>query len=286
MKQLRIMGLCVAGVLALGLSIPMTSYGAVAPLLNVPYGSDALQIMDIYPASSSASPLVVLVHGGGWATGDKKTHHLEAEKLQAQGFAVFNIDYRLDSTTVSAFAMEVEDVEAAIRYAIAHAGSYGASPAKVVLIGGSAGGQLVGSAAELLNTSTVGTVKGVVTLSGASDFTALLRDDRRGLLDPHFAKNVPQALGCELETTCKTPGAEAWAIQWSPADQVTASNCPRAWLIFNSKDEGSLDQPNAMTNALKRKHCQVTKDILPGAKHAFGYWPTVKPIIVSFIRAL
>jgi len=47
------------------------------------------------------------------------------------------------------------------------------------LFGGSAGGQLVGMAAEQLNTTASGTVKAVVDLSGPSDFVGLAQDAPR-----------------------------------------------------------------------------------------------------------
>jgi hypothetical protein len=126
----------------------------------------------------------------------------------------------------------------------------------------------------------------VVSLSGAFNFTTLLQDDREGKLNKNFSKNIPQALGCTLETTCNTPEKEAWAIRWSPSAQVTSTNCSSGWLIFNSETElMPLDQPKAMTGALEANSCKVTKEIVPGTKHAFEYWATVKKTIFAFIRA-
>lgn len=41
-----------------------------------------------------------------------------------------------------------------------------------------------------------------------------------------------------------------------------------------------------MDNALKAVGCPETKTILPGTAHAFSYWGTVKPAIISFIQTL
>jgi carboxylesterase type B len=221
-----------ASIFAMAESAWAEQAGPQPALLNVPYGANEKQVMDVYPASAQASPLVVLVHGGGWTSGDKKTRSAQAKELQAQGFAVFNIDYRLDSKTVQAFPMEVEDTESATRYAIEHAAEHNANAGNVVLVGGSAGGQLVAAAAENLNTVSPGTVKGVVALSGAFSFPLLLQDAREHMLSLVLANDITRALGCALKTTCETPEREAWALQWSPAAHT--SSCG-SWLIFNSE---------------------------------------------------
>jgi acetyl esterase/lipase len=272
---------------AIGLVAPAASGAQPPPLIkDVAYGPEEKQKMDIYPVVKGSARSVVLVHGGGWATNDKSQMGVEAKSLQREGIAVFNVNYRLDSSTVQAFPMEVEDVEAATRFAIAHASQYNTSSENVVYVGTSAGGQLVGAAAERLNEAASGTIKAVVTLSGPFDFPSLLQDDREGKFNKTFSKNIPQALGCSLETTCKSPAKEALATQWSPAKQLTASNCPAGWLIFNSQDELiTLDQPAAMKAALEREGCAVSERLLAGTKHAVEYWGTVRPEIVEFIRA-
>jgi acetyl esterase/lipase len=258
-----------------------------APVKDIAYGSDPLQKLDIFAAKNPNAPVVVFVHGGGWTTNDKSQFGSQAKSLQLKGDTVFNINYRLDSATVGAFPMEVDDVKAATQYALSHAAQYNGNPSKVILLGGSAGGQLVGMAAIQLNNATAGTVKGVVTLSGPTDFISLVQDDKNGTLgtkrtEQNFAQNIPQALGCALNA-CTV----ATETQWSPASQVTASNCPSNWLIFNSQSELiPLDQPTAMDNALRAAGCHDTKTIVPGSEHAFAYWGKVKPAIVSFIQAL
>jgi acetyl esterase/lipase len=279
--------LLIAAVSLVILAVPSAALAVTPPILNVAYGAGEKQVTDIYPATNPGAATVVMVHGGGWTTNDKKVTKLESESLQKAGFLVFNINYRLDTKTVQAFPMEVEDVESATHYAIAHAGEHNGNASKLVYVGGSAGGQLVGSAAEALNQAVPGTVKAVVTLSGAFDFPLLLQADREGKLNKNFSKNVPQALGCSLETTCKTAEKEAWAVQWSPARQVTSTNCASGgWLIFNSQEElMPLNQPTAMKTALETNGCGVKETIVPGKEHAFYYWRAVKPSVISFIQS-
>jgi acetyl esterase/lipase len=273
---------------AAGTTVKTATTTLPPPIKGVPYGTDSpLQASDIFPGKTANSPTVIFVHGGGWTTNDKSQFDTKALSLQEQGIAVFNINYRLDSSTVSAFPMEVDDVKAATQWAMAHAAQYNADPANVTLLGGSAGGQLVGMAAIQLNNAASGTVKRVVTLSGPTDFVVLVQDDINGSLgttatDKNFEKDIPKALGCVLASCTTTT-----ETQWSPARQITAANCPAGgWLLYNSQSELiPLDQPNAMIAALNNQGCIVKPTIIPGTIHAFGYWSTVRPAIVTFVKS-
>ena len=63
-------------------------------LFNVPYGSDPAQKLDLgLPANrTNNSALVLVIHGGGWATGDKAELNWLLNGLKARGFAVANIN--------------------------------------------------------------------------------------------------------------------------------------------------------------------------------------------------
>lgn len=61
---------------------------------NVSYGTDPKQAMDIYlPAGRKASetPFLVLIHGGGWTSGDRSDFKsiVDTIKTRLPGYAVF-----------------------------------------------------------------------------------------------------------------------------------------------------------------------------------------------------
>jgi acetyl esterase/lipase len=254
------------------------------PILNVAYGSLEKQVTDIYPQPSGEAPAVVLVHESGWMSGDKTTTALHAAQLQKAGFVVFNINYRLDSPSVPAFPMEVEDVEAATRFAVAHAAEYHGNPLNVMFVGGSSGGHLAAVAAERLNASTANTASAVVTLSAPTNLQQLLQDAKEKRLSASLAKAVRQALGCATPTACETPAKQAFAVEWSPADQLATPCVP--WLVFNSQQEiVPLDQPTALVTHLEQEGCPVTETIVPGNKHAFAYWSTVFTQVTAFLHS-
>jgi acetyl esterase/lipase len=106
------------------------------------------------PAANPLSPIVVFVHGGWWK---KQVRECEAEgdmlKLQAQGIAVVDINY---PQAKPPFAAEDEAVATAVEWAHLSAVNYNGDPERLILFGGSAGGQLASVVGEQL----AGTVKG------------------------------------------------------------------------------------------------------------------------------
>ncbi|MES1214977.1 MAG: alpha/beta hydrolase [Bacteroidota bacterium] len=115
-------------------------------LPDVSYGSNALQNMDIYlPAgrTSSSTKVLILIHGGGWNSGDKTDFesYVDTLKKRLPGFAIFNINYRLASGTSNLFPTQEMDVKAAVEFISSRANEYNISQ-KIGLVGVSAGAHL------------------------------------------------------------------------------------------------------------------------------------------------
>lgn len=122
-------------------------------LIDVTYctmGGVELKMDAYFPDDRSQPvPVVVYVHGGGWAAGDKHGGPGPGYtvSLLQNGFAVFSINYRLAPEFL--FPAMIQDVKCAIRSIRAHAAQYGIDPNRIGVWGGSAGGHLV----ALLGTS-------------------------------------------------------------------------------------------------------------------------------------
>jgi len=150
--------------------------------------------MDVYlpPASGSRpAPVALYVHGGGLILGDRKPGGPGAtlanssgalftplqRELNARGFVVASIDYRLAPAT--AWPAQLTDTKCAVRFLRAHAGELAIDPARIAAWGSSAGGTLV----SLLGTAggfDVGqypgqssAVNAVVDMFGPADLTDL-----------------------------------------------------------------------------------------------------------------
>jgi acetyl esterase/lipase len=114
--------------------------------------------MDLYmPAAATRrgtlAPVALYVHGGG-AWGDRKARGPGAalansagalfgplrEKLNARGFVVASIDYRLPPGTP--WPAQIQDSKCAVRFLRAHAGGLGIDPDRIGVWGSSGGGVL------------------------------------------------------------------------------------------------------------------------------------------------
>lgn len=111
--------------------------------LDVPYGTLEQQKLDVYLPDEGEGPwpLIIYVHGGGWAMGNKTLGALDCiiGALKC-GYALVTVDYRLAPGAV--FPEFLYDVKTAVRWARAHAADYGFDPDRFAMLGDSAGGHL------------------------------------------------------------------------------------------------------------------------------------------------
>ncbi|MBI5394606.1 MAG: alpha/beta hydrolase, partial [Verrucomicrobia bacterium] len=112
---------------------------------NLAYVQDGheRQRLDLYvPEKADAPlPLIIWIHGGGWAAGSKDNCPPLRQGFTGRGYAVASIGYRLSGDAI--FPAQIEDCKAAIRWLRAHAKEYGLNPDRFGVWGSSAGGHLV-----------------------------------------------------------------------------------------------------------------------------------------------
>lgn len=118
---------------------------AVVDEKNISYCniSDRNLLLDaFYPKQKSKRNkiAVILIHGGGWRTGNRTLHYPLAQRLALSGYVCFTPEYRL--STEALYPAAVYDIKSAIRWVRKNAAKYNIDTNKIVVGGHSAGGEL------------------------------------------------------------------------------------------------------------------------------------------------
>lgn len=109
-------------------------------LPDTPFGIRDLHFDLFSPEKPGKYPLLVMVHGGGWRSGDKSMQVPMAQRIASFGFVTAAVEYQL--SLEAKYPAPVYNIKAAIRWLKANAGKFGIDTSKVVISGCSAGGQL------------------------------------------------------------------------------------------------------------------------------------------------
>ncbi len=236
---------------------PATGSTPATNMMNIPYGTDPAQKMDIYlPAgrTSSTTKVMVLIHGGAWATGDKTDFASFVDSLQRRlpGYAIFNINYRLSTGTSNSFPAQENDTKAAIEFIYAKRDEYKISD-KFVLLGASAGGHL--ALLQGYKYSSPVKVKAIVSFFGPTDMTDLYNNPASPFIP---AATIAQIVGA-------TPASNPVLYQQSsPIHFVTAQSPPTILL------HGGLDPLVSPSQAVALD----AKLQLAGVPHQYVFYPT------------
>ena len=100
------------------------------------------QCLDIYQSTTDAvRPVVIHIHGGAWAAGDKKNNaQAKAKALDAMGWMLVTPNYRLSPEV--RHPGHIKDIAAAVAWVHDHIADYGGDPRRIVVMGHSAGAHL------------------------------------------------------------------------------------------------------------------------------------------------
>ncbi|WP_436643827.1 alpha/beta hydrolase [Microbaculum sp. FT89] len=239
-------------------------------IADVAYGDSVWQTMDIYlppkPAGSGAAgpPVILMVHGGAWVAGDKRTESVVANKAAHwldRGYVFISANTRLvpEADPIE----QAGDVARALAAAQSMADVWGGRPDRFVLMGHSSGGHLVSLLAAdpaLAAAQGAGPWLGTISLdAGAYDVVEIMGRGHADVFDVAF-------------------GADPtfWTAA-SPIHRITAQPAPML-LVCSSLGGRSCGQAAAFAAAVekyggsadvlpvKRRHMAIDNDLgLPGA---------------------
>ena len=138
--------------------------------------------MDIFspkPVSKKPLPLVLIMHGGGWRSGDKSMEWPTAIHLAKNGYIAAAVEYRL--STEAKYPAAIHDLKEALRWIRKNAKKLNVDANKIAVSGCSAGGELaafLGTTGGLKQFEGLGenknissAVQAVIDVDGVVDFT-------------------------------------------------------------------------------------------------------------------
>jgi acetyl esterase/lipase len=288
---------------------PLPAHAAVAKdVVYVPGSGQPLHKLDLYtplaPKPAAGYPLIVYVHGGGFARGDKFSpggdDFRTAMKCLESGYMVASVNYRLSGTDRA--PAQIVDVKAAVRFLKARAADYGVNPNKVVLMGVSAGASIAAAAATSADSNAFSAelaaigavpgpdqVAGVISLYGLYDFTRLqtqmdwLVNPADTSLDSHYLPAYGEARKFffgKKGAKFNVPESFEYKVIGGPleaANPVTgrvnaatyvSGGDPPFFIRHGSADENiPFLQSVDFAAALKAKGVPVDFGLVPGAQH-------------------
>ena len=108
--------------------------------LDVPYGDEPGDMLDIFPAANPNAPVFVFIHGGYWRAMDKRDLSFVAPALVDGGALVVVPNYALcPAVTIEQITLQLVQ---ALAWTYRHAREHGGDPRRIVVGGHSAGGHL------------------------------------------------------------------------------------------------------------------------------------------------
>ncbi|MBN2842552.1 MAG: alpha/beta hydrolase, partial [Sedimentisphaerales bacterium] len=199
-------------------------------------------------SGSEQRPALVIIHGGGWASGSKSidVYQNMMTNYARKGYVIISVGYRLTGETP--FPACIEDCKCAVRWLRAHAQEYRIDPERIGAYGHSAGAHL---ALMLAMTTKEDGLEGD---GGWDDFSSRVNVVAAGSPPTELGRNIPMA-----------------NERWWPIGHISADNPPML-LIQGGND--NIVRP-VLTDYFVEKMKIAGADIeylqVPEAGHGLAY---------------
>jgi beta-glucosidase len=193
-----------------------------------------------------------MIHGGGWRSGDRTQMAKIAKDLARKDYVVFAIDYDLVPTR---FPLALDECREALRFLSEKAQEYHLDPARMAVMGSSAGGEL--AALLALGTPAQGTqpLQAAVVFNGVLDLQAL--GDQSGMITDYLGGPCTHRLDACRQASplyrVKPGGRVSFFVGHGTADTVVP-----------------YTQAEQFVSALRKNDWPVTKFVAEGGPHT--YW--------------
>ena len=246
--------------------VPAASFYATCQ--DIQYGEADGQklLLDAHiPDGEGKFPVAIIIHGGGWSSGDKETDIVPVFAPYATNFTWFTVAYRLAPT--NRWPACFNDVQNAIRWVKAHAADYKGDPDRIALMGYSAGGHLVSYAATQAKDDT--RVQAIVAMSPPTDIAGEALS--KGTLNRWTSmRNLTGHTNLDAETL-------DILHQISPLDHVKPGLPP--FLFIQGSADRTVPYPETLKFQSILQAANVPNDFITitNAQHAIADWDKFYP---------
>lgn len=232
---------------------------------SIPTPEGALRLRIYHPDDAGAAlPVLLHIHGGGWALGDPETYERICRAYcHAAGCIVVDVDYR--RAPEHKYPAAYRDCQSALEWLAAHAGELGGEPGRIVVAGDSAGGNL--AAAVCLHSAVPiwrqVLVYPVLSASVSADYPsrAALGDGRYFLTAVAISRAEEEYLSAPEqgeETTASPILANADALAAQPPTYIVAAGL-----------DPLRDEAASYASRLRAAGVEVRDEVVEGTIHAF-----------------
>lgn len=233
----------------------------VKEIKDIPYHSledRKLRLDGYFNRSAGNKPAVILIHGGGWKSGDKEMMMPLAQSIASQGYHCFAVEYRLSGE--AKYPAGIDDMLKAIRFLKSNAARFNIDADKIAVLGTSSGGQM----AALIGTKYSELVSAVIDIDGILAFSH--PQSQEGTLAAEWLGGTYQ------------DKPEIWNDA-SPLYHVDRNSVPV--LFINSQYERFQAGRTEMTEVLNRYSIYSRSEKIANSPHTFWMFnpwfePTVK----------
>jgi acetyl esterase/lipase len=213
--------------------------------------------------AKGAAPCIVIIHGGGWAAGDRSGHDSMTWMFAKKGYVSVTVGYRFAPKYL--FPAQVQDVKCAVRFLRANAEKFGIDPNRIGAMGFSAGGHLS------LMLGMMDKEDGLDDSGGSPGFSSKVQAVVSYFGPTDFTVMYPQASEKIVNTFIgdRATNAEAYK-KASPISYVNKGDAPT--LLFQGTKDILVDYTQAirMVEKMTAAGVEGRAELIAGAGHGWG----------------
>jgi len=238
-----------------------------------PSGAPEVGVLVYRPAAASGPlPCILHIHGGGFVAGTAAMMAASlGQMIAALGCAAVSVDYRL--APEHPYPAAVEDCYAALAWTVAHADELGIDPARIGVMGESAGGGLAAALALLVRD------RGEYSFAFQHLIYPMLDDRTCVAADPHpfageYLWTAPNNRFGWTSLLGAAPGGADVSPYAAPARAESLEGLPATFIATGALDL-FVEENLEYARRLLRSGVPVELHVYPGAIHGFDLAPNI-----------